>query len=155
MTLPNFLVFGAGRSGTTSLHHYLGQHPEIFMPPVARYFELFERDQIRIYVFEEFRRDPFTVLRDIFNFLNVDEGFRPDTGTRHNPSGFIRNPVLRELWRSSATARQRIRPFLSMRVRHAASQWLHRHAYKPPFPPDLYQILKLSTHEGLCGHEAV
>lgn len=31
MPLPTFLVIGASRSGTTSLHHYLGQHPEIFM----------------------------------------------------------------------------------------------------------------------------
>lgn len=33
MTLPNFLVIGAGRSGTTSLQQYLSQHPEIFMAP--------------------------------------------------------------------------------------------------------------------------
>ena len=32
--LPNFLVVGAGRSGTTSLHHYLRQHPEVFLPGV-------------------------------------------------------------------------------------------------------------------------
>ena len=32
--LPNFLVVGAGRSGTTSLHHYLQQHPEIYVPGV-------------------------------------------------------------------------------------------------------------------------
>ena len=31
---PNFLVIGAGRSGTTSLHHYLGRHPDIFIPAV-------------------------------------------------------------------------------------------------------------------------
>ena len=28
---PNFLVVGAAKAGTTSLHDYLGQHPEIFM----------------------------------------------------------------------------------------------------------------------------
>ena len=32
--LPNFLVIGAGKSGTTSLYYYLRQHPEIFMSPV-------------------------------------------------------------------------------------------------------------------------
>jgi hypothetical protein len=32
--LPNFLVIGAAKSGTTSLYHYLGQHPEVFMSPV-------------------------------------------------------------------------------------------------------------------------
>jgi hypothetical protein len=34
MTLPNFLVIGAAKSGTTSLHHYLRQHPEIYLTPV-------------------------------------------------------------------------------------------------------------------------
>lgn len=34
MTLPNFLVIGAYKSGTTSLHHYLSQHPEVFLPQV-------------------------------------------------------------------------------------------------------------------------
>lgn len=31
--LPNFLVIGAARSGTTSLYRYLGQHPDVFMSP--------------------------------------------------------------------------------------------------------------------------
>lgn len=32
--LPNFLVIGAGKSGTTSLYHYLRQHPDVYMSPV-------------------------------------------------------------------------------------------------------------------------
>jgi hypothetical protein len=31
-TLPNFLVIGAYKSGTTSVHHYLRQHPQIYVP---------------------------------------------------------------------------------------------------------------------------
>lgn len=34
MSLPTFIVIGASRSGTTSLHHFLGQHPDIYMSPV-------------------------------------------------------------------------------------------------------------------------
>lgn len=30
--LPNFLVVGFPKSGTTSLHYYLRQHPEVFLP---------------------------------------------------------------------------------------------------------------------------
>jgi hypothetical protein len=33
-TLPNFFVVGAPKAGTTSLYHYLDQHPEIYMSPV-------------------------------------------------------------------------------------------------------------------------
>jgi hypothetical protein len=32
--IPDFLIIGAGKSGTTSLDKYLNQHPEIFIPKV-------------------------------------------------------------------------------------------------------------------------
>ncbi|ACK68796.1 sulfotransferase [Gloeothece citriformis PCC 7424] len=32
MALPNFLIVGAAKAGTTSLHYYLKQHPDIYMP---------------------------------------------------------------------------------------------------------------------------
>lgn len=32
--LPNFFLAGAPKSGTTSLYHYLDQHPEIYMSPI-------------------------------------------------------------------------------------------------------------------------
>jgi sulfotransferase family protein len=33
MTMPNFLIIGAAKSGTTSLYHYLKQHPQVYMSP--------------------------------------------------------------------------------------------------------------------------
>ena len=51
MPLPNFLIIGAGRTGTTSLYYYLRQHPEIFMPDIKepRFFlyEGMSREKIR------------------------------------------------------------------------------------------------------------
>ncbi len=40
MRLPNFIVGGALKAGTTSLNYYLGQHPEVYMSPMKepRYF---------------------------------------------------------------------------------------------------------------------
>jgi hypothetical protein len=32
--LPNFFVIGAAKSGTSSLYHYLRQHPQVYMSPV-------------------------------------------------------------------------------------------------------------------------
>jgi hypothetical protein len=42
MVLPSFIIIGAGRSGTTSLYHYLGQHPDVYMSPIKepRFFAL-------------------------------------------------------------------------------------------------------------------
>jgi hypothetical protein len=40
VTLPNFLIVGAPKAGTTSLYDYLRPHPEIFMPQIkaTRFF---------------------------------------------------------------------------------------------------------------------
>lgn len=32
MKIPNFIVVGAHKAGTTSLHYYLDQHPQIYLP---------------------------------------------------------------------------------------------------------------------------
>lgn len=198
MTLPNFIGIGAARSGTTSLHRYLLQHPDAFlatpketnffspqgraagratattlkdyeslfdgaaghaaigeispryMPdpdaapsifetlgpvrifailrdPIARayshyrhrakgalekrpfdvaavegelyfewsryaehlrrYYSIFPRDRIHVLLYEDFDRDPAACLRDLAGFLGLDNSFRFDTRTRHNPAG--------------------------------------------------------------------
>jgi hypothetical protein len=44
--LPNLIIIGAGKAGTTALHHYLGLHPEIFMSR-QKELQLFQRDDWR------------------------------------------------------------------------------------------------------------
>ncbi|MEQ9621318.1 sulfotransferase [Coleofasciculus chthonoplastes] len=34
MIMPNFLIIGAAKAGTTSLYSYLNQHPQVYMSPV-------------------------------------------------------------------------------------------------------------------------
>lgn len=34
--LPNFLIVGASKSGTSSIYHYLRQHPEIFLSDIQK-----------------------------------------------------------------------------------------------------------------------
>ena len=33
MTLPNFLIIGAAKAGTSALYAYLAQHPEVYLSP--------------------------------------------------------------------------------------------------------------------------
>lgn len=46
--MPNFLIIGSGRSGTTSLHNFLGQHPEIYVSPFkeTNYFAFEGREHL-------------------------------------------------------------------------------------------------------------
>lgn len=34
MTLPNFMIIGVAKAGTTSLYRYLDQHPQVYMCPI-------------------------------------------------------------------------------------------------------------------------
>lgn len=46
-TLPNFLIIGAAKAGTTALHKYLEQHPQIYMTPTKETnFFAFEGEKI-------------------------------------------------------------------------------------------------------------
>jgi len=42
---PNFLIIGAAKAGTSSLHHYLVQHPQVYMPRVKE-IQFFTDDQL-------------------------------------------------------------------------------------------------------------
>jgi hypothetical protein len=34
MPLPTFIIIGVQKAGTTSIYHYLQQHPQVYMSPV-------------------------------------------------------------------------------------------------------------------------
>ncbi len=38
MTLPNFIIIGAAKAGTTALYWYFAEHPDVFMSPVKETF---------------------------------------------------------------------------------------------------------------------
>lgn len=65
MGLPNFLVIGAGRAGTTSIHHYLQEHPQVFVPSVKSPSHFFcqnlkpiQDETVRVVTENYFVRDP-------------------------------------------------------------------------------------------------
>lgn len=80
--------------GWEPLWHY--KRAGFYAPQIKQFFELFEREQICFYLYEEFSEDPGAVLRDIYRFLGVDESFSPRTSIKHNVTGVPRNKFL---WR--------------------------------------------------------
>lgn len=43
------------------------------------YYECFPRKQIKVYLYEDWRANPHAMLRDLFEYLEVDQGFMPET----------------------------------------------------------------------------
>jgi hypothetical protein len=87
---------------------------------LSRYFELFGREQIRIYLYEDLKTDPSGVTRDVFRFLGVDDAFVPDgMSVRHNPSGIPKSSSLYAfLYSGFRRARPFVEPHLPKGLRH-------------------------------------
>jgi Sulfotransferase domain len=45
MVLPNFIIAGVQKSGTTSLHRYLQSHPDVFLPRGPQEIHYFDREE--------------------------------------------------------------------------------------------------------------
>ncbi len=55
------------------------------------YFELFDESQIRVYLYDDLRKNPIKVISDIYEFIGVDPYFTPDLDAEYNVSGKIQN----------------------------------------------------------------
>jgi hypothetical protein len=65
---------------------------------LKRYLDLFPKDQIKIYIFEEFKKEPAKTVRDLYGFLGVETDFSPDTSVRHNPGAIPKVRLLNRLF---------------------------------------------------------
>ena len=86
---------------------------------LKQYYDCFDRRQIRIYLYEDFVRRPEWMLKDIFDFLGVDKGFRPEMTARHNISGRARSALLQRML-------TRTHPFKDALKKWVPEQWGHR-----------------------------
>jgi hypothetical protein len=80
--LPNFLIIGANKSGTTSLHRYLLQHPDVFLPASKEpmFFLLCDGTPLEQYVMPEMQAT--WVVSDLASYRQVfaDAGDRRAVG---------------------------------------------------------------------------
>lgn len=96
--------------GWSYIWHY--KRRGFYAAQLARYFELFDASQFRIYLYEDFCADPRRLLQDIFRFLEVDDDFAPDISLRHNVSGVAKNRALQNF----LVGRGRVKSFAELLV---------------------------------------
>lgn len=69
---------------------------------------------VRVYIYDDFKKDNTAVLKDIFAYLEVDTGFVPDTGTRYNVSGIPKNRFVHSMLAKSNILKTLLRPVVNM-----------------------------------------
>lgn len=68
---------------------------------VKAYMENFSH--VKVLLFDDLKRDALQTVREIFDFLEVDKNFQPDTGEKFNFSGIPRSIVVDRLFRNPGT----------------------------------------------------
>lgn len=104
---------------------------------LSRYYDLFPRDQIHVFLAEDLREDTLGKLREIFAFLDVDAGFVPDLSTPHNVGGVPSSLILERVL-INRRLRSIVRPFVPRRLADRIRKMRTANMEKPPpLPPDL------------------
>ena len=67
------------------LYHYIEKG--YYSVQLKRYYQLFPKENIRVYLFEDVVKNTKETLKDIFNYLGVDENVEIDTSKKANVSG--------------------------------------------------------------------
>jgi len=84
--------------GTCPVHYtfYLYFRNGCYAPAVQRYVDLFGRDMVKVYIFEQAVSRLEETCRDLFSFLDIDSRFKPDLKV-HNASQVARNRTMQQL----------------------------------------------------------
>lgn len=83
MTMPNFLIIGAQKAGTTALYHYLKQHPQIYMSPVK---------EPHFFSFEGEEANSSAHITDIDTYRGLFEGVSGETAIGEASPSYIYIP---------------------------------------------------------------
>lgn len=69
----------------------------LYHSQLRRYFERFDRDQLKVYLYEDLKTDPRGMMRDVFRFLDVDDAYMLETSLNYNASGVPKNKTVHTL----------------------------------------------------------
>ncbi len=84
---------------------------------LQRYFEHFDRSQIKVFLYDDFQDDPGGVVNACYAFLGVSTGFVPDMSRRFNPSGIPRSNLVQQLVAGQGVTKQILKRLMPARLR--------------------------------------
>jgi len=109
---------------------------------LKRYFDLFDREQIKVYIYEDWRGDNHFVLKDIFQFLGVDEDFIPDLSKRLNVGGVPKNEAFNVFLRRSNRIKDFIKPIIPRPIRKSIqNKFINLNMKRVELSPDIRRKL--------------
>lgn len=134
-----------------SLWHYKTRN--FYYSQFKRYFDLFDRQQIKIYLYEDFKSRNQEVVRDIYQFLEVEPNFIPDLSYRQNVSAMPQNLALNRLMSKpnlgKSTFNAIVPKQLRTQLKETIKSWNFNQFKKPEFNSELRSQLLQEYREDI------
>jgi hypothetical protein len=123
----------ARREAGDATGHYVGTGE--YAEQLARYVDLFPREQLHVWLYDELDADPSRVLREVFATIGVDPDVSPPQVQRHNVGGIPRSGADRLLLKTRDSLRPLLRRLPMSALRHRVSSNLEDRLVRPKIDP--------------------
>ena len=117
---------------------------------IARYLEVFPREQLRVYLYENFEHRPLAVLTDIATCLGIEPVFEQDLSLRLNVAGVPRRARVYRLLRRMQRLKWAANAVAPAAVRRRALGWQNRGLVRPEVSPRLRRELMAGYRDDLA-----
>jgi hypothetical protein len=118
---------------------------------LAPYYEMFPKNQIKIFLFEDLVKSPQLLLQQLFSFLNVDPDYCPLDLLKHNPSGIPKNALAKLMLENQNYIKMLFNPILPSKIRTVLQRYRENLFHKPAIPIDakiqLQKCYKSDIHQ--------
>ena len=89
------------RNGWHYVFHY--RNRGLYYEQLKRYYEVFGRESVGVWLYDDLKEDPASMVRSVFRFLGVEDAFDSDTSSAHNPAGVPESQTARAMVRAADT----------------------------------------------------
>jgi len=91
---------------------------------LSRYFQEFDSNQIKIYLYEDWVNNTLEIIQDIFEFIGVTKEFKPDTSVRLNSSPLqIKNKNVHKFLTQPNIGKKILKPLFPKQLRKQISNF--------------------------------
>jgi hypothetical protein len=104
---------------------------------IERYLEVFDREQIAFFLYEDFDADPQPIVSEIYRFLGVDEEFSQDLSLRLNVAGVPKSKGVQRFVKRGERMKWLIDPLVPDWLRRRLLKAQTRNLSRPELAPEV------------------
>jgi hypothetical protein len=69
----------------------------LYYEQMKRYYNILGREQVHVYLYEDFQKESLSLIKRVFEILGVDSAFVPDISKRYKKSYVPKNPTMEKI----------------------------------------------------------